>query len=405
MLMKPQILPLLFFPIFFGAACAPADDDDVRASTNGDSGTDGGDGDGDGDGDETETTDDTGPAPLTGIPILGDGTHDIDNVEVTVISSPADGLNFPTDLAFKPGVAGELWVTNRADFSIVVYQNAGQPGQVSMKFQDAFGGGDHFLAKPAALAFGADGRFATAQQENGVTQQGDPADGSFMGPTLWTSDLNVFNGGDTSHLDMLHNSPLSSGIDWEDGNTYWVYDGTHGSLTRYKFNGDHGLGGVDHSDGEIYRYADGQLGYEHSIPSHVVVDRSAGFVYAADTENGRIVRFDPATASIGSPISPNYDSVVQDYMNGGELITLVDGTALEVEMTSPSGLELVDGVLFVSDPVQARVYGFDVDGVLLDWLDTGLPAGSVMGMAFDEQGDMWIADAAANQVRRFSVPG
>jgi hypothetical protein len=404
MYMKPRILPLLFFPIFFGAACAPADDD-VGASSNGDSGTDSGDGDGDGDGDETETTDDTGPAPLTGIPILGDTTHDIDNVEVTVISSPADGLNFPTDLAFKPGVAGELWVTNRTDFSIVVYQNAGQPDQVSMKFQDAFSGGDHFLAKPAAIAFGANGHFATAQQENGVTQPGDPADGSFMGPTLWTSDLNVFNGGDTSHLDMLHNSPLSSGIAWEDGNTYWVYDGTHGSLTRYKFNGDHGLGGTDHSDGEIYRYADGQLGYEHSIPSHLVVDGSAGFVYAADTENGRIVRFDPATASMGGPISPNYDSVVQNYMSGGELITLIDGASLEVEMTSPSGLELVDGVLFVSDPIQARVYGFDTDGVLLDWLDTGFPAGSLMGMAFDEQGDMWIADAAANQVRRFSVPG
>ena len=73
-------------------------------------------------------------------------------------------------------------------------------------------------------------------------------------------------------------------------------------------------------------------------------------------------------------------------------------------MSKPSGLELVDGVLFVSDPIEGRVFGFSLEGELLDWLDTGFPAGSLMGMAFDDQGDMWIADAAEDQVRRFSVP-
>ncbi|WP_106390003.1 hypothetical protein [Enhygromyxa salina] len=383
------------------AACTGDDpaDGDTAIATDGTDGTgpetgdddDGGDGDGDGE-------------PLAGLPILGDATHDIANLDVTIISTPDDGLNFPTDLEFKPGVPGELWVTNRQDFSIVVYQAAGQPGQASMKFQSEFDNGAHFLAKPAALAFGDNGNFATAQQENGVTQPGDPVDGSFMGPTLWTSNLADFNAGHQGHLDMLHNSPLASGIAWEAENTYWVYDGTHGSLTRYKFNKDHGLGGTDHTDGEIYRYANGALGYEHSIPSHVVFDHSSTYVYAADTQNGLIVRLDPTTANTGNLISPNYDGCQMNYMDDAELIVLVDGAGLEAPMTKPSGLELVGDVLFVSDPIEGRVYGFDLDGTVLDWLDTGLPPGSLMGMAFDDEGNMWIADAAANQVRKFSVP-
>lgn len=351
----------------------------------------------------TSADETTGGEVVSGVPVLGNGTHDINNVEVTVISSEEDGLNFPTDVEFKPGETLELWVSNREDFSIVIYQDAGLPSQFADKRQAEFDNGAHFLAKPAALAFKGDGTsFATAQQENEVTQPGDPADGGFMGPTLWTGDYDVFQAGHQTHLDMLHNSPLSSGIAWESENTYWVVDGTHGSLTRYKFNSTHGLGGTDHTDGEIYRYADGELSYEPSIPSHVVLDES--YVYAADSGNGRIVRLNPATAVEANAIIPNYDGCEMAYMNDGELDTLVDGSALEAEMTTPSGLELYDGMLFVTDPVQARVYAFDTDGVLLDWLETGLPQGSLMGMAFDDDGNMYIADAAGNAVRRFSAP-
>lgn len=386
--MKHATFSLSFSCFLLLPACGESD----PAAGGGAEETADGDGDdhGDGDGDEQQ---------FVPIPILGNGTHDINTLDVTIISSPADGLAFPTDLEFKPGVERELWVTNRADHSIVVYQDAGRSSQLSMKFP----GSEHFLAKPAALAFGADGTFATAQQTNEVTQPGDPPDGSFMGPTLWESDLGSFDAGGASHLDMLHNSPLASGIAWESGNSYWVFDGTHGSLTYYRFNQGHVPGGSDHSDGEIYRYADGELGYENSIPSHVVWDASAAKVYAADTSNGRIVRLDPGPATQGDPLQPNYDGGDLNNMIGAELVTLVDGTTLEPSMTKPSGLELVDGILFVTDPIQSRVYAFDLDGRLLDWLDTGLAPGSLLGMAFDEEGSMYIVDAIGNQIRKFSL--
>ena len=35
-----------------------------------------------------------------------------------------------------------------------------------------------------------------------------------MGPTLWDGNLNIYDGGHASHLDMLHNSPNGAGIAW-----------------------------------------------------------------------------------------------------------------------------------------------------------------------------------------------
>ncbi len=412
--MNERILPLVLLPALALSCTADGDDNDGNADAagsetgNAEGGTaDDGetgqtdDADGGGTGSSGSADESTGDGAVSGIPVLGDGTHDIDNVDVTIISTPDDGLNFPTDVEFKPGETLELWVSNREDYSIVIYRDAGLPTQLADKRQAGFDNGAHFLAKPAALAFNGDGTsFATAQQENEVTQPGDPADGGFMGPTLWTGDYDVFQAGHQTHLDMLHNSPLSSGIAWESENTYWVFDGTHGSLTRYMFNETHGLGGTDHTDGEIYRYADGELGYEHSIPSHVVVD--GDYVYAADSANGRIVRLDPTVAVEANSIIPNYDGCEMAYMNDAELITLVDGSTLQAEMTMPSGLELHDGMLFTTDPLQGRVYAFDMDGTVVDWLDTGFPAGSLTGLAFDGDGNMWIADSAGNQVRKFS---
>jgi hypothetical protein len=54
-------------------------------------------------------------------------------------------------------------------------------------------GGTHFMAEPAALAFGAPGWLATAQEQDQPTQPDTPVD--FMGPTLWTADSGIFNAG------------------------------------------------------------------------------------------------------------------------------------------------------------------------------------------------------------------
>ncbi|MBT6433940.1 MAG: hypothetical protein HOK28_12645 [Deltaproteobacteria bacterium] len=255
----------------------------------------------------------------------------------------------------------------------------------------------HFFARPAAIAFGANGNFTSAQEEDGFTQPDTPYD--FMGPTMWSSQLNLFNSGHSSHLDMLHNSPNSVGVAWETANVYWIYDGYHGSLTRYNFNQDHGPGGTDHTDGEVYRYADGQLGYEEGVPSHLVYEN--GTLYAADTANNRIVALNTQSGSIGSNIQPNYDGTVQKMVNNANLSTLISGVNVD-GMSKPSGLEIHDNMFFVSDNETSRIFAFNREGQLLDWIDLDLPPDSIMGMAFDNAGMLYVVDAEAEQILQLS---
>ena len=148
--------------------------------------------------------------PDTRIAVLGGGTHDPSAVVMTEVGHVSDGLNAPRDLAFNPSAPNQLWVVNIADNSVVLYTNAGQPGQLSQKFAGAVGS-EHFLSKPTGIAFGMTGRFATIQEEDQLTQ-GDFTPSDFMGPTLWTADLAIFDGGNDGHIDMLHNSPLGMGL-------------------------------------------------------------------------------------------------------------------------------------------------------------------------------------------------
>lgn len=333
----------------------------------------------------------------SGIPVLGDLGHTLDDVVLEVI---VEGLDTPTDAEFNSDAPEELWVINR-NSSVMIITNPGEADQNdSLRIGSVANNGTHFLAKPAALAFGQPGAMATAQQEDQITQPSTPAD--FMGPTLWTTDSAIFEAGHNSHLDMLHNSPLASGIAWEQDNIYWVYDGTHGSLTRYDFVQDHDLGGTDHTDGELQRYADGQLGYQPGVAAHVVFDPTAALVYAADPANNRVVELNPATGSIGAAITPNYDGTDQTMIDGSEVRTLIDGNKVEADMAMPSGMELHDDILFVTDNATSVIFGFATDGTLIDWLDTGWPAGTLMGIEFDEEGRLYAVDAVGGRVFRIS---
>lgn len=355
--------------------------------------------------------------PDTSIAVLGGGRHDAAQVVMTEIGRALDGLDVPRDVAFDPSVPGQLWVVNYGDNSVVVYSGAGEPGQTVQRFSGAVGS-EHFLSKPSALAFGAPGRLATIQDEDQLTQ-GNQTPPDFMGPTLW--DVTIFDGGLASHLDMLHNSPLGMGIAWQRDNVYWVFDGAHGAITRYDFGSDHGPAGTDHSDGIITRYAEGQVRRLESVASHMELLAGTAKLYIADTGNARIGVLDTAAGSPGGSLGPNYDSCTMNRVDGPSVETFIDGNAalavfngIEIPMPSPSGLTFhsvpVGGVpqdvLFVTDPSTATIYGFSLDGVLFDWLWTGLPPGSLAGLAFDASGELYVADPRGNRVLRFaSVEG
>mgnify|MGYP002629584021 CR=1 FL=1 len=348
------------------------------------------------------TTGGNGDDDDAGVPILGDGSHSIDSLQMEVMATEDDGLFTPRDLEFHSQRPDELWIVNRGDDSTVTLLDAGTDDQASVHRGNT-GGSAHFLAQPSALAFADDGTFATIHETDDLTQgpNGTPED--FMGPTLWTSDLDIYDGGHGGHLDMLHNSPNGMGIALERDRIFWVFDGFNDSLTRYDFADDHGPGGAFHGDAEIQRHVAGDVRWREDIPSHLVFDPESDLLYVADTGNNRIAVHDTTSGDRGNNHGPSYDvgSDMQYEIVGGDCTTLIDGEAV-AEMGRPSGLELHDDMLFVSDNRTARIWAFDLEGNLLDYVDTGLDDGSVMGMAFDGEGNLWLVDAENDEVLRIS---
>lgn len=348
---------------------------------------------------DTGGTPDAGPR---GLPVLGNGTHSASAVSVRVIATAENSLATPRDVAFNPEAPRELWVANFADSSMTILRNAGAADQDA----DNRAGPQHthFMSHVSCLAFGGPGTLATAHEEDQPTQGpvergGTPGD--FMGPTLWLSDYNEFDGGHASHIDMLHNSPNAVGIAWEVDNAYWVVDGFHHSLTRYDFRRPHEPGGTDHSGALVRRYVEGEVGYVEGVSAHAEFDHESNRLFFADPGNHRIGVLDPASAMSSTRISPNYDSpsaTSQVRMMGVETTTILDGNAMG--MLTPSGLALHGGRLYVSDNARSRIYAITLTGEVVDWVDLSdtVQAGGLQGLTLDDEGRIYVADSVGDRV-------
>ena len=321
----------------------------------------------------------SGAAGGAGVAVIGGGNHDVASVKLSTIATSADGLDVPRDLAFLPARPGELWIVNKGE-SMVVVAHAGEPGQSAKKFHSE--GSMHFFARPAAIAAGANGTFATIHESDTPTQDSMPGD--FMGPSLWTSDPAFFDAGEKGHIDMLHNTPNGMGIAWDHDNMYWVFDGQHGSIPRYDFRKDHGPAGEDHSDGIVARYVEGQVARVAGVPSHLELGPDRRTLFVADTGHARVAVLDTQSGARGADLLPNYDGSVQYRMDGAKLTTLIDGAA--IGLVRPSGLAIRGETLFVGDYATGIIHAFNLQGAQIDWLDTGLGPNALMGLELDAAG-------------------
>lgn len=353
----------------------------------------------------------TSSTPAGGLDLLGNGAGDVSD-RLAEVGGRSDGLDQPQDLAFNPEVADELWVVNKADDSTSIFDAAGTPGQASTHIVDPYA--LHFMDRVSSIAFGAPGTFATCQDSRN-TYNGQTEGNNFMGPTLWSSDREIFGFSNPeaveyltelfgfyadlgSHLDMLHESPNCVGITWDHDNVYWVFDGFHGSINRYDFQVDHGVGYDDHSDGIIARWVEGEVERVNGVVSHLELDHESGLLYIADTGNNRIAVLDTNSGERGRTLPAMEPGTDHHAWDGGELTTLVDGAALGMEQ--PAGLELIDGVLLVTDAGTGFVHAFDLEGNELDRADTGRGSGALAGLSARSLDDLWLVDAAANKVLR-----
>lgn len=333
------------------------------------------------------------------IPNVIDGYLDI-SPSVTVINSPADGVNTPRDLDFHPVLTRfELWVLNKgtenSGGSTVRFENAGMPDQDSEYEED--GNNWHFMSLPTGIAFGENENFGTSP---GVFDANHDGGTPFTGPSLWSSLDEVYaepSGGNGSHLDMLHASPRSQGIAHEIDNVYWVVDGHNNDIVRYDFADDHGPGNSYHGDAKIRRFADFEIERDPGdhIVSHCVLDKNTGWLYVVDHGNQRVLRLDINTGNIGSV--PNFGPFEQieeyRYITGYDWEVIVDQDLVE-----PAGIDLVGNRLLVSDHATGEVIVYDMENNFeeLGRVETGDPG--IMGIKIGPWGRIWFVNATTDDV-------
>ena len=328
--------------------------------------------------------------------------------ELTVIADASDNINAPNDLAFHPfeDRSDELWILNEDSTttggSTVTLFGAGTADQDAEWIRD--GNAWHFMALPTAIAFGDNGHWATGAGVQDSNHQG----GAYSGPSLWSSDLEIYgvvgdpptqevNG---SHLDMLHGSPYSMGIAYEHvpdnewDNAFWVFDGYHGYPVRYDFHEPHYPGGYDHSNGRIHRYDEIELERHPGLPSHMMIDQETGWLYINDTGNQRVLRLNTATGEMKTNLGITNEPIAQHW----EMHQVEWEVFIDQGLDSPSGMALNDGRLFVTDPGTGDLIAYDLEtGEELDRVHVGT---GIRGITIGPDAKLWLADYDNNRVLR-----
>jgi hypothetical protein len=314
------------------------------------------------------------------------------------VAGPADGVDQPQDLDFHPGAAraGELWVLNKgtedSGGEVVIIDDATVDGSDVEVRQDA--NAWHFMSLPSALAFSEDTKnFATSPEVTDANHSG----GTFTGPTLWSSDLDVFampSGGNGSHLDMLHQSPNSMGIAHEVDDVYWVFDGYSDELVRYDFQSDHGPGNDDHSDAKVARYPNVPIQRVSETPSHLVLDKATDWLYVADTKKGRILRLDVTSGVKDTDLQPQNESLAEyELMKDEVWEVFAEG------LDQPCGIDVAGGWLYVTDNGTGEIIAYElVTGAEIGRIQTD--AKSIMGIKVGPDGLLYYVDRQADRVIR-----
>ncbi len=324
--------------------------------------------------------------------------------KLTVIATGNDGLDVPRDLAFNPVRPTELWTVNRAFDGTVILFDAGTDNQVIEVRADAYG--NHFMEEVSAIAMGDNGLFGTTQESLNRYNNQVPIDQAnlFMGPALWTTDLDiyaqVYQNHPTllgSHMDMLHESPLTMGMAHEVDNVFWVFDGFYGNIVRYDFREDHGPGEHDHSNGIVRRYYEAEVKRVANVPGHLIMDKVNGILYICDTGNKRILSLDTRTGNVtgfGNIDGSQQEPLVEYSRVGNVTIKELVTSGLE----RPCGIELHNNRLFVTDNQTGDIVAYSLQGEELGRIETN--ASSIMGITIGPEGKLWYVDASKDQVVR-----
>ncbi|TNE65247.1 MAG: T9SS type A sorting domain-containing protein, partial [Bacteroidetes bacterium] len=320
------------------------------------------------------------------------------NPEFETVATAADQLDKPTDLDFFPILAkNELWVINERNEnsggSTLTIYDAGTPDQSLLHRVD--GNAWHFMSLPTALAFGDNFNWASAP---GV-KDANHNNGTFTGPTLWSSDPAIYaqpSGGNGSHLDMLHGSPYSMGIAHEVDNVYWVFDGWNKTIVRYDFQDDHGPGNDYHGDALVRRYLEIQVSPDRPVPSHMVLDKSSGWLYIVDNGNDRVLRLDIHSGQVSNSLPLINEPLAEHSQVSGVTWEVI----IDEGLNRPCGIELIGNRLLVGDYATGDILVYDMENNFaeLGRIATGQPG--LTGIKVGPAGNIWFTNRLQNTLQQ-----
>ncbi len=334
----------------------------------------------DGSGKESSTD-----SALPEISVLGEGDGSPGSVAWTYILGTAEKLDDPRDLGFD--ASGNLWIANRRDDRTFIVSNPGSSEQDYERRKE--GAAEHFMEEIAALSFDTGTQFAACGETNN-TYNGQAPGNDYMGPVLYSTDLNIFGVenpiGLGSHLDMAHESPFCVGIAWETANVYWLFDGEHSAIVRNDFQADHGIGMDEHYDTIVHRLSEPEVTRVPEAPGHMVFEAETKILYVADTGGGRILWVDTTTGSEGKNYRNHDPGVVNKGWDGAEWGIVVDG------LDKPGGLAMVGDHLIVGEWGSGILKEVDLNGKEVRRLDTGFGAERLYGIELGPDGQLWVTD-------------
>lgn len=324
-------------------------------------------------------------------------------------------VGIPTDLDFNPKRPGELWVVFRqptpkgacelegdqtgcpylhGKVAIITDADSKKP-HVEIK-ED--GNSWHFMRLTTTIAFADDDTFATIGEDR--TANPHDAAPDYMGPTLWSSDPEIFavdfqrNG---SHLDMLHASPYGMGIAHQRDHVFFVFNGNAGAIDGYDFKAPHEPGGEDHSDGTLLRFIEGEVKRVPNVPSHMEFLADETTLLVADTGNQRVIALDTSSGRIAERLSTP-DSQIADPRR------VADAAFTEIVpkgvVQQPSGLVVGERSFAVGDAATGKIHQFTFEGKPGVVLDLDLPAGALGGLVLGPDAKLYYTRKDTNEVVR-----
>ena len=241
-----------------------------------------------------------------------------------------------------------------------------------------------------------DGTWANSADIQDANRQG----GTFTGPSLWSSDLNIYgvignpptqqyNG---SHLDMVHQSPFGKGIAHEKDNVYWVFDGWAKSLTRYDFVDDHGPGQHYHGDAKVHVYNEIQVEPDGNLPSHMIVDKATNWLYVCHTKAGEILRVDITKGERNVTLPKVSNEPLADYAS---YKNAVFETIISTGLQKPVGIHIHDGILLVGDNAAGEIVMYDIEAPgfpEIGRIEIGYAHSSIMGITVGPDNKIYYTD-------------